>query len=307
MNAVSDVVELDAVRRFNRFYTRRLGLLNEALLDSGFTLTEARVLFELADRGDATATDLRADLGLDAGYLSRMLKAFERKGLVTKTRSEADGRQSWLSLTGEGQRTFRPMEAASRAQVAEMIAALGIAGRERLVGSMATIERLLTGRPEPEVVLRPHRVGDIGHIASRQALLYHRDHGWDESYEALAAEIMAGFVRTYDPERERGWIAERDGETVGSVFCMKKSDEVAKLRLLYVEPSAQGLGLGRRLLDACIGFARDKGYRTLTLWTNDVLVAARKIYIATGFQLVGEEKHHSFGKDLVGQTWELKL
>lgn len=307
MTVASDVVELDAVRRFNRFYTRRLGLLNEVLLDSGFTLTEARVLFELADRGEATATDLRTDLGLDAGYLSRMLKAFERKRLVTKTRSEEDGRQSLLALSAEGQRTFRPMEAASRAQIADMLSALDAGRRRRVVGAMASIERLLSGKAEAEVTLRPHGVGDIGHIASRQALIYHRDHGWDQSYEALAAEILAGFVRTYDPERERGWIAERDGEIVGSVFCMKKSDEVAKLRLLYVEPSAQGLGLGRRLVDECIGFARAKGYRTLTLWTNDVLVAARKIYVATGFQLVEEEKHHSFGADLVGQTWELKL
>lgn len=304
---IPDIAELDAVRSFNRFYTRRLGLLNEALLDSGFTLTEARVLFELADRGKATATDLRADLGLDAGYLSRMLKAFETRGLIDRTRSAADGRQALLSLTSEGLRTFRPMEAASRSQIADMLSTLDGRHRRRVVGAMATIEQLLSGKAGAEVTLRPHRVGDIGHVASRQALLYHRDHGWDESYEALAAEILSGFVKTYDPERERSWIAERDGQIVGSVFCMRKSDEVAKLRLLYVEPFAQGLGLGRRLVDECIGFAREKGYPTLTLWTNDVLVAARRIYIAAGFRLVAEEKHHSFGADLVGQTWELKL
>ncbi|QRM31500.1 helix-turn-helix domain-containing GNAT family N-acetyltransferase [Microvirga sp. VF16] len=301
--------QIEKVRSFNRFYTRHIGLLNEGLLESAFSLTEARVLYELAHRGPVTAADLGRELGLDAGYLSRLLKRFDAQGLIERSPSQDDRRQFLLSLTDQGHAAFEPLNQASATQVAAMLLALSESERERLVRAMGTVERLIGDgqEPDPPYILRPHQVGDIGWIAHRQGLLYAREYGWDESFEALVAEIAAAFVKNFDPQWERCWIAERDGEVVGSVFVVRHSDEVAKLRLLYVEPSARGLGLGRRLVDECIGFARAKGYKTLTLWTNDILVAARSIYQATGFRLVKEEAHRSFGKDLVGQTWDLDL
>jgi len=301
--------QVERVRSFNRFYTRQIGLLNEGLLDSSFSLTEARVLYELAHRDPVTAADLGRDLGLDAGYLSRLLKRFDAKGLLQRSLSKADKRQFLLTLTEKGFAAFAPLNQASASQVAAMLAELAPGERERLVQAMATVEHLVGAgpSPDPSYSLRPHRIGDIGWIAHRQGLLYAQEYGWDETFEALVAEIAAAFVKNFDPRWERCWIAERDGEILGSVFLVRSSDEVAKLRLLYVEPSARGLGLGRRLVDECIGFARAKGYRTLTLWTNDVLVAACRIYKAAGFELVKEEAHHSFGKDLVGQTWDLAL
>lgn len=301
--------QVAAIRSFNRFYTRQIGLLEEGLLRSEYSLTEARVLYELAQRDGLTASELGRDLGLDAGYLSRLLKKFDTLGLVTRTPSQEDARQSVLALTAAGQDAFAPLNKASHDEIAAMLRPLSAREKEELVRAMHTIQNLLGRKPEPEVdiTLRPHRPGDIGWVAHRQGILYHEEYGWDGTFEVLAAEIAAAFVRNFDHRWERCWIAERRGEIVGSVFVVRQSDEVAKLRLLYVEPSARGLGIGARLVDECVRFARAKGYRTLTLWTNDVLVAARRIYEKAGFQLVSEERHHSFGKDLVGQTWDLAL
>ncbi|MDX8433342.1 bifunctional helix-turn-helix transcriptional regulator/GNAT family N-acetyltransferase [Mesorhizobium abyssinicae] len=300
---------IDAVRAFNRFYTRQIGLLDEGLLKSPFSLTEARVLYELAHHDGLVASDLVRDLGLDAGYVSRLLKKFEERGLVERAATEADARRSSIALTQAGRDAFAPLNKDSHAQVQALLDKLPPAEQDRLVKAMGTVQRLLGDQPEPRVpyVLRPMQVGDIGWVTRRQGLIYAQDYGWDETYEALVAEILAEFVRKFDPKWERAWIAEREGEVVGSVFLVRKSDAVAKLRLLYVEPSARGLGIGKRLVDECIGFARAKGYRTLTLWTNDILVSARRIYQAAGFELAEEERHHSFGKDLVGQTWNLEL
>ena len=298
-----------AVRRFSRFYTRQLGLLGEALLKSDFSLTEARVLYELANRDALTATDLCRDLGLDAGYLSRILKMFEQRGLIQRSASTSDARRSLLVLAPGGRAAFAPLDRASREEVLAMIGRLTPGQTAKLVQSLQTIENLI-GEPQAPadpIILRCHQLGDLGWIAHRQAILYAQEYGWDEGYEALAAEILSGFVKSHDPKRERGSIAVRSGQVMGSVFVMRGSETVAKLRLLYVEPAARGLGLGRRLVDSCIGFARETGYRTLTLWTNDVLVPARRIYQAAGFTCVAAEAHHSFGKDLVGETWELAL
>ncbi|CDX44713.1 Transcriptional regulator, MarR family with acetyltransferase activity [Mesorhizobium sp. ORS 3359] len=300
---------IDTVRAFNRFYTRQLGLLDEGLLKSPFSLTEARVLYELAHRDGLVASDLVRDLGLDPGYVSRLLKKFEERGLVEREASEADARRSSIALTPAGREAFAPLNRDSHDQVRALLDRLPPADQERLVKAMRTVQDLLGDRPEPNVpyVLRPLQVGDIGWVTRRQGMLYTEEYGWDGTYEALVAEILAEFVKKFDAQWERAWIAERAGEVVGSVFVVRKSSEVAKLRLLYVEPSARGLGIGRRLVDECIAFARAKGYKTLTLWTNDILGSARRIYQAAGFKLVDEERHHSFGKDLVGQTWNLKL
>lgn len=303
-------VAVDLVRRFNRFYTRQVGLLDEKLLNSAFTLTEARVLYELAHQVQArTPTHLGQDLLIDLGYLSRILKRFEARGLVSRSPSPEDGRQTLFTLTEAGRTAFEPLDRASQAAVRATIGSLAAEETERLVQSLRTIERLMGGRERapPPIALRSHRLGDLGWIVRRQAMLYAEEYGWDETYEALAAEILAGFMKNHDPHFERSWIAEREGEVAGSVFVMRGSDTVAKLRLLYVEPAARGLGLGRQLVDACIAFAREKGYRTLTLWTNDVLVPARRIYRRAGFTCVSAEPHHSFGKDLVGETWDLTL
>ncbi|MEI9422314.1 helix-turn-helix domain-containing GNAT family N-acetyltransferase [Mesorhizobium sp. Cs1299R1N1] len=300
---------IDAVRAFNRFYTRQIGLLDEGLLKSAFSLTEARVLYELAHRDGLTATDLGRDLGLDAGYVSRLLKKFERLHLISRVTLVSDARQSSIALTPAGRNGFAPLNKDSHDQVAALLDRLPASEQYRLVNSMRTVQRLLDDSGEPKIpyLLRPLQVGDIGWIIRRQGMLYAQDYGWDETYEALVAEILANFVKSFDPKWERGWIAEREGEVVGSVFVVRKSDQVAKLRLLYVEPSARGLGIGKRLVDECIGFARARGYKTLTLWTNDILTAARHIYQAAGFKLIEEEPHHSFGKDLVGQNWDLEL
>jgi len=305
---MSDSVIAD-VRAFNRFYTRQIGLLDEGLLQSAFSLTEARVLYELAHRDGLTATDLGRDLGLDAGYVSRLLKKFERLDLISRSTLVSDARQSSIALTPAGRNAFAPLNKGSHDQVAALLDRLPASEQDRLVKSMRTVQALLDESAEPKIpyLLRPLQIGDIGWITRRQGMLYAQDYGWDETYEALVAEILAAFVKSFDPKSERSWIAERDGEVVGSVFVVRKSPEVAKLRLLYVEPSARGLGIGKRLVEECIGFARAKGYKTLTLWTNDILTAARHIYQVAGFKLIEEEPHHSFGKDLVGQTWDLEL
>lgn len=301
--------EIAAVRAFTRFYTRQIGLLNEGLHDSPFSLTDARVLYELAHHDGLTASDLSRDLGMDAGYLSRVLKKFERAGLLTRSPSETDGRQMVLDLTEAGRKAYAPLDRGSQRQIAAMLAPLSADDRRRLVGAMVTVRRLLGSEPEPAVpyILRPHRPGDIGWVIHRQAALYTEEYGWDGTFEAMIAEIGADFIKSFDPACECCWIAERDGAVVGSVFVVRQSDEVAKLRMLYVEPSVRGLGIGQRLVEECIRFARSKGYATLTLWTNDILVSARRIYEAAGFRLVAEETHHSFGVDLVGQNWDLDL
>lgn len=300
--------EVAAVRGFNRFYTRAIGVLDETLLDSGFSLAEARVLFELDQRGTTSATALGRHLGLDPAYLSRILARFERRRLVVRTRSAEDGRRSDVALTAAGRAAFAPLDAASRDQVAAMLGRVAPADRIRLTAAMRLIERLLDGAPAAEsYVLRPPRPGDMGWVVHRHGALYASEYGWDETFEGFVAALVADFVRTHDPRRERCWIAERAGAVAGSVFVTRADDTVARLRMLYVEPAARGLGIGARLVEEAIAFARHAGYRTLRLWTNDILVAARRLYRAAGFVLVGEEAHRSFGRDLVGQTWELAL
>ena len=298
-----------AVRRFNRFWTRQIGVLQDGYLESPFSLTEVRVLYEFAHREETTASELSKELGLDAGYLSRILRGFEERGLIGKKSSDADGRRSILWLTEQGREAFAPLDTRSHEVVGAMLGGLSPAEQGRLVEAMHTIEGLLGDQPERKVpyLLRPHQPGDMGWIVHRHGVLYAREYGWDERFEALVAEIVAEFIQQYDPKRERSWIAERNGEIVGSVFLVKQSEEVAKLRLLLVEPSARGLGIGRRLVQECVRFAKLTGYGKITLWTNDVLRAARRIYEEAGFRLVYEEPHHSFGHDLVGQTWELEL
>ncbi len=306
---VTQTDAIAAVRRFSRFYTNQLGLHGGGLLKSAFSLTEARVLYELAHREVPTATELCSDLRMDAGYLSRILKAFEQRGLIARTPAPHDNRHLLLDLTPAGQAAFESLDRTLQEEVRGIIGALRQDKMADLVQAMRTIETIMgsSGAGPAPVTLRPYRLGDLGWIAHRQSILYALEYDWDETYEALAAEILAGFVKSHDPKRERGWIAERDGQVLGSVFVMRASETMAKLRLLYVEPAARGLGVGRQLVDACIAFARDADYRRLTLWTNDVLIPARRIYQQAGFSCVDSKPHRSFGKDLVGETWELAL
>jgi DNA-binding MarR family transcriptional regulator/N-acetylglutamate synthase-like GNAT family acetyltransferase len=300
---------IDAVRRFNRFFTRRIGVLREGLLHTPYSLTEARILFEISHRDDLTASDLSRELGLDPGYLSRILARLGRRGLIDKVRSETDGRRRLLSLTSEGEDAFSLLDARSREEVAEMLGELSEGDQRRLLEAMWTIESVLTRGfkfSEP-FFLRQHEPGDMGWVVHRHGVLYAREYGWDERFEALVAQIVADFINNHDPAKERCWIAEMRGEIVGCVFVVRASDTVAKLRLLLVEPGARGLVLATLLVEECIRFARSRGYETLTLWTNSVLDAARRIYEQQGFKLVEEEEHHSFGHDLVGQNWELTL
>jgi len=297
-----------AVRRFNRFYTRQIGALREGLLQSPYSLTQVRLLYELAHRDGLSATTLGRELGLDGGYLSRTLAGFEKQGLIRKAPAPADARQNILSLTPKGRKLFAPLEQRSQQEAEGLLGALAPAAQARLVDAMQTIEQLVEpAAAAPPYLLRAQRPGDIGWVISRHGALYAQEYGWDISFEALVAEIAGRFVSKFDPQRERCWIAERDGVNVGSVFLVRESKQVAKLRLLIVEPSARGMKLGQRLVEECIRFARAQGYRKLTLWTNDCLHAARRIYQQAGFVLLKEEKHHSFGVDLVGQNWELKL
>jgi DNA-binding MarR family transcriptional regulator/GNAT superfamily N-acetyltransferase len=300
---------VEAIRRFNRLFTRRIGVLREGLLHSSYSLTEARVLFELANREELSASELVRELGLDPGYMSRTLGGLERQGLVEKVRSETDGRRRILSLTAEGEEAFEVLDSRSREEVSEMLGALSEEEQRRLLEAMRTIEGIFEKGlkfSEP-FVLRPHEPGDMGWVVYRHGVLYAGEYGWDERFEALVARIVADFIDGYDPKKERCWIAEMGGDRVGCVFVVKATDTVAKLRLLLVEPEARGVGLGSRLVEECIRFARNRGYEKLTLWTNSVLDAARHIYEEHGFVLVEEEEHHSFGHDLVGQNWELAL
>lgn len=308
MPANSTDPQVTEIRAFNRFYTRKIGVL-DGMASRPFSLAEARVLYELAHREQPTATDIRKELGLDAGYLSRIIREFERRKLVARTQSKTDERQKFLALTAKGQKVFAPLDERSNRDVAAMIEKLAPTERGRLLGAVGTIRTLLGDRPEPRTpyLLRQHQPGDMGWVVQRQGILYVREYGWDETFEALVAEIVAKFIKEYDPKRERCWIAEKDGAQVGAVFAVKGSDEVAKLRLLHVEPEARGLGIGKRLVEECVRFARQAGYKKMTLWTQSILYAARHIYEQAGFRLVREEKHHSFGKDLVGETWELDL
>jgi DNA-binding MarR family transcriptional regulator/GNAT superfamily N-acetyltransferase len=301
-----------AVRHFNRFYTRRIGALDEGHLRSPYSLAEVRVLYELAHGDGPSAAELGRELGLDAGYLSRLLRGLEQRGLVERRPSETDGRQSVVRLTGDGGEAFAALDARAGDDVARLLDALGPGERRRLVEAMRTIEALLGERRAPKVpyLLRHHQPGDLGWVVHRHGVLYAQEYGWDERFEGLVAEVVAHFVRHHDARRERCWIAEREGEVVGSVFLVRHPDapeSVAKLRLLLVEPSARGLGIGKRLVHECLRFARHAGYRTVTLWTNSVLVAARAIYEDAGFRLVHEEEHAGFGPRLVGQTWEREL
>jgi DNA-binding MarR family transcriptional regulator/GNAT superfamily N-acetyltransferase len=295
------------VRAFNRFYTRQIGLLQDGIHHSPFSLAEARVLYELA-RGATTATAIAKALDLDPGYLSRIIAKFTQEDLVTKATSTDDRRQYQLQLTNEGWQTFARLDRGSDELVGAMLADLSAVAQERLIAAMRSIEGLLTVRTEkPSYVLRPHRAGDMGWVVGRHAVIYGGEYQWDFSFEGLVAEIVAAFVRDFDPSREFCWIAEIDGEPVGSVFLVKETDDQARLRLLLVEPKARGLGVGRRLVDECVRFARQKGYRSITLWTHSILTAARHLYEDAGFRLVGTEHYRKFGHELVGETWELGL
>jgi DNA-binding MarR family transcriptional regulator/GNAT superfamily N-acetyltransferase len=298
------------MRRFNRFYTRQIGLLDEGLLNSPFSLTQLRTLYELAQREHTTAVELSKDLGLDAGYLSRILASFQKAGLIEKTESPNDARQTLLGLTRKGRKAFEPLNARSNHQIATMLGKLAPARQVELIQAMGTIRSALSSGSEQvtSYVLRQHRPGDMGWVVERHGELYWQEYRYDERFEALVAGIVAEFVEKLDPARERCWIAEKDGERVGSVFLVKKSPSVAKLRLLLVEPSARGWGIGKRLVEECIRFARDARYRKIMLWTQSELGAARRIYQNARFELVYQEKHQSWSRtDLVAETWELKL
>jgi DNA-binding MarR family transcriptional regulator/N-acetylglutamate synthase-like GNAT family acetyltransferase len=299
-----------AIRRFSRFYTRKIGVLHEGLLGSPLSLTEGRVVWELAQRERGTASELAAELGLDTGYLSRILGGFEERRLIDRRPSERDGRQVVIALTDAGRALYATIDTRSRDAVAAMLGEFDDADQARLVAAFETAEQLLGQGRKPvdaAYILRPHQPGDFGWIIHRHGVLYGEEYGLDQTFEALVARIAAGFIENFDAARERCWLAERDGAIVGSVLLVKESDEVGKLRLLYVEPAARGLGIGSRLVSECIRFARQARYRKITLWTNDVLVSARRIYQSAGFHLVSEEPHRSFGQDLVGQFWELPL
>lgn len=302
-----------AVRAFNRFYTRQIGLLRKSYLNSPFSLTEARVLFEVAHRENPSAADLAKDLDLDPGYLSRLLQRFEERGLVSRQPSLLDGRQYHLSLTSRGRKVFAPLDRHSHEQALAMLKGLSQPDSGRLIEAMHTIERLLgsdASASHPErapYTIRSHRPGDIGWVIWRHAVLYSREYGWGEQFEALVAEIGAQFLRQFDARHECCWIAERFGNPVGSVLLVKETDEVARLRLLLVEPEARGLGIGEHLVRNCIEFARATGYRTLTLWTQSNLDAAQHIYEKAGFRITKEEVHQHFGVPAFGRTWELAL
>jgi len=307
MSTMTDVV--DDVRGFNRFYTRVLGLLRPELAGSAFGLTEARVLFEVAHRDDLAVSDLRRDLDLDAGYLSRILSGFTASGLVAREKSAADGRRQVVRLTAEGRQAFNELDRLQAGAIDTLLAPLDDGQRNQLVGAMGQIRRMLGSEtPWTGIVLRPPQPGDLGWVVERHGARYAAEYGWDATFEALVARVVADFAERRDNQREAGWIAELDGDRVGCVFCTAAdADDTAQLRLLLVDPSARGAGVGTRLVDECLRFARRTGYRRITLWTNDVLVAARRIYERAGFRCDRREPHHSFGHDLVGEYWSRDL
>lgn len=298
-----------AVRHFTRFFTRRIGVLRKGLYASPFSLVEARVLYEIAHRSGTSSVEIARDLGLDPGHLSRIVQVLSRRGLVRKRPAKDDARRLSLDLTARGSAAFAELDRASQDEVASLLAPLDGDARTRLVAALETAERLLgdDAKPAGEFELRTHAIGDMGAVVAAQAKLYAREYGWNGEFEALVAEIVAKFVREFDPARERCWIAERDGEIAGSIFLVKETDKVAKLRLFYLEPWARGAGLGKRMVDECLAFATTAGYAKVVLWTNDCLVAARRLYEQAGFTLLESEKHRSFGKDLVGQYWSRDL
>jgi len=299
--------QVTAVREFNRFYTNVIGLLREGLLDTPYSLAEARILFELA-RGETETAHLRRWLDIDAGYLSRLLARFEADGLVTRTRSPLDGRRQVVGLTGAGRAVQADLDARSGAQIRALLGGLAPDGRRRLAGAMAGIQEIIGPAPPPAAfVLRPPVPGDLGWVVQRHGALYAAEYGWDASFEALVAGIVADYAARDDHRGEAVWIAELSGEPAGCVFCVRKTAATAQLRLLLVEPRARGLGMGGRLVAECVSFARRSGYREIVLWTNDVLDAARRIYQRAGFQLVSSQPHHAFGHDLVEQDWRLPL
>lgn len=301
--------QVEAVRRFNRFYTHQIGVLNKSMLDSPYSLTEARVLYELSQTDVTTASELGYTLGLDAGYLSRMLQNFRKKGFIRKQRSKTDGRQSILSLTEKGRDTFVELNGKSCDEVGKMLEKIAEPDRKELIQAMNRIQTLL-GTPQTgqkAYLLRHYQPGDIGWVVQRHAELYAAAFNWGEEFEAMVAEIAANFISHYNPKKERCWIAEMDGERVGSVFLVKVSDEIAKLRMLIVEPKARGLGIGARLVEECVRFARKAAYQKITLWTNSDLHTARQIYQKAGFQLVQNDISHQFGKEWIEETWEMEL
>jgi DNA-binding MarR family transcriptional regulator/GNAT superfamily N-acetyltransferase len=309
MSAASLDDRIAAVRRFNRFYTQRIGILREGLLDSPFSLAAARVLYELTHRERPTASEISRDLGLDPGYLSRIVQSFQQQGLVARTPSSQDRRAQHLALTQAGRDAFAPLDGASRREIANLLGSLTKSGQRLLVSAMRDIERLLDEavRQSSQVILRPPRPGEFGWVIARHGAIYADEYGFDARFEALVADIVAAFVRNFDAGRERCWIADVDGEAVGSVFLVRDTGTDAKLRLLLVEPGARGFGVGHRLVAECVGFAREAGYTRITLWTQSMLVAARHIYGAAGFRLVRSEAHHSFGRDLIGEYWDIAL
>ncbi len=304
---------LAQVRGFNRFYTRHIGLLQQGYLHSPFSLTEVRVLYELAHTTSTTASELGRALDLDAGYLSRILRDFTRQGLLDREPHSRDARQSLLRLSEHGREVFAPLDGAAREQVAQQMASLPPTEQERLVDAMRTIQSLLeqpgdgAHRPIAPYVLRPPQSGDLGWVVQRHGAIYAQEYGYDEHFEALVAEIVAHFVDKFDPRRDRCWIAERDGQPIGCIFLVRASATIGKLRLFLVEPAARGHGIGWRLIEECIRFARHAGYRRIRLWTQSELLAARHLYARAGFRCIAEEPHHSFSKDLVAETWELRL
>lgn len=296
------------LRRFSRFYTKELNLLDAGLLHSRFSLAEARVLYELAHADGISARQLCGRIGMDAGYASRILARFARERLISRTPSATDRRLAHVALTEKGRREFAVLDRRSHQEARAKLGRLPAESQREVVQSLEIAERLLGGAAAPPAfVLRAPQPGDMGWVISRHGALYAQEYNWDISFEALVAGIVADFMKSCDPARERCWIAEREGERAGCIFLVRKSDKVAKLRLLLVEPEARGTGLGRRLVTECLAFAREAGYAKVTLWTNSILHAARRIYEQAGFRLVQEEKHHSFGHDLVGQNWELAL
>ncbi len=299
-----------AVRAFNRFYTKQIGILHRSYLDSSYSLTEGRVLYELAHRHHPTAAVIAKDLDLDPGYLSRMLAKFEKLHLIERTRENHDGRHSLLSLTRRGRAAFKTLDRGAERDVRAMLDKLAPAERASLVTAMQTIERLLAGRSHAAstpYLIRTHQPGDMGWVIHRHGALYAKEYGWDERFEAEVAEIAARFIHRFDPKRERCWIAEQDGAVIGSIFLVRKTNRIGQLRLFLVEPEARGLGVGNRLVTECIRFARQAGYSRITLWTQSILYAARHIYAKHGFHRIHQERHASFGIPLISETWERKL